>query len=170
MASRYGRNKRRQHREKIADLEKEVLAVRKAAQELEARINDWNEDTITLLGEFSAFLSEPGQMKVNYLIRRLPIRPPISYDCPGPSDMPMDMVSFRVAAMHTFHSLCEEDKVTLSTLIRFYQVNAETGARVYTVGQDLEPFIHLTKRDPQELAFNLATDIINHWTRLRKNR
>jgi hypothetical protein len=174
MASRYGRKKRRQHREQIVALEKEVLAVRKAAQgpirtvqELEAKIDEWNEDTISLLGEYSAFLSEPSQVAVKHLMRRVAIRPPVSYDCnpSHSSDLAMDRVSFRVAALHTFHCMCDEDKVKLSTLIRFYQVNAETGQRVYTVGEDLAPFVHKTHRDPRELAYILAQNIIDHWQR-----
>lgn len=65
MAKRYGRNQRREHRERIAELsvEQERLQIRydlKCAQlrELHQVIDDWDYDIRQLLGAYSAFLVE----------------------------------------------------------------------------------------------------------------
>lgn len=91
MARRYGRNQRRAHRERIAQLDADLHSCEdyaaksfSAVQRLENQIDEWEREICRCLGPYSALLPEPACMVVEHFerLRVLPVREPVSMTVP----------------------------------------------------------------------------------------
>lgn len=173
MAKRYGRNQRRKHRERIAELsvEQERLQIRydlKCAQlrELHQVIDDWDYDIRQLLGAYSAFLVETPSVGGKVPPFRVDVG---GYDdrfCPFPGEMAIGTQTVRL--MQTLrHEISIEDSPHTPYLEQVVRLSHDDGRNLPVVhtAYSIEgrTLMRLGKRDIPYLAQKIAVELAAHW-------
>jgi hypothetical protein len=164
MAKRFGRNQRRKLMAQAA--ERNYYAVmldkeRARTSALKRRIEDWDARIRQEMGEYSAFLSEPGRVEVRRFFERIPIYTPV-YFMPGTDSLDHTTSTLDHITIGLFRVLCDEDVIALRKNIRFVQVNPgrEKVLAAYSMS-DLGAY----KYDRPFLARFIAEEITSFLTR-----
>ena len=137
MASRYGRKKRRQHREMILDLqcterflrqqlagrEREVWAQRRKIEEFQERFNDWNDRVCSLLGPYTSAAINDTTYRVDDLhtVRQMPVMPrlePVDFSR-GPEAIPAQLEYYMENILHLIADLPPRDSTSLARRMFF---------------------------------------------------
>ena len=173
MAKRYGRNQRRKHRERIAELsvEQDRLQIRynhKCAdlRELRRVIDDWDYDVRQLLGAYSAFLVETPTIGGKVPPFRVDIG---GYDnCFSPFPAEMDVEPRFVRLMNTLrHEISIKESPHTPYLEQVVRLAHDDGRNLPVVHTayaiDGRTLMKLGKRDIPFLAQKIAAELAAHW-------
>lgn len=165
MAQRYGRKRRRQHRERIAALEREateIAAQRNRAQAEAARLDyemrEWDEEIRRLLGPQSAFRCEVAEICSPHPIREMPIM-----DRLRPFDMG-DSVLMETPPrerIRRFVLTIERDDMRLKRLIRFMETDGRGGV-AYSISEEAAR-LGWGRREIQYIAQSVAENMVGHF-------
>lgn len=126
MGSRYGRNKRRRHREQVATLQDMLLkrsayldeVLRRSRQQaqhierLKRIFADWDAEIRAFLGPYTSFAINDTTFRVDHpdRVRQMPVMPPLPNLLACPPDHVPEMIEYHAVTMLSFiMGMAEED-------------------------------------------------------------
>lgn len=190
MGSRYGRKKRRQAREQIAELSAHLEicmgeATRQRAERNKARsevefllatMRDWNDEIRALLGPYSSLAIDAQTFRVDHpdQIRQMAIMPPVSTEFLFGGPPAKDSIRYYVETMLQFVcGMAEEDLMRLRRLLTMrIMVGSDTKASAYySISESAWWGIKNGGPEAQRrLAFNAGQDLVRILAALPKKK
>lgn len=172
MAKRFGRNQKRKLREAVASTEKNLSVAKQridSMQGLENALIQWNNDTIRLLGSYTAFqLQVPTRdhgPKGN-IWRQIAIDRNTIWDMPMRADLEIAPMEIRRQLLDIFETRFEQDPMQDATRVRLVQHLGKGGIGLqilYSVSAEME----LQVRDDDMLGDMVRDQFMRYLKRRR---
>lgn len=167
MGRRYGRNQRRRHRERIAELEAQVELsgyLSQKVRRLEGLITEWDQRICWALGNESFFRAEPPKIASRNPIRRRPIAQRLSVLDYAPDSGPIKPLDVVVEDLYRFTLVAEAQPLHLRRYLKIVETNDCGVPAAICMSEGVYHEYGFTPSDRQffaeEIAFQL-TEFVN---------
>ena len=178
MAQRYGRNRKRAHLAKIAELtaahEREANLAKhlgSEARRLRQELEGWDDEITRLLGEYSSFRRTTPVVETTRPLREVPIRPRIrdAYARMAEVGDLVSMDSLTRERMFRFIVMCEPDDVAMRRFVRLIEHDGRTDGFVYSISEAML-LGGLGERDIEYLVREIARQLVRAFNQRRIDR
>lgn len=174
MGNRYGRNQKRQHRERIAALEKmheiDRALLGKVSADLTSlrdEVEEWDEEIRRLLGNHSALRRDTPEIVSSNPIREMPLREPIQ-SLYGSDAAHITMAMPTRERMRRFIFTIRKDDLRMQRLIRFMEADGAGGV-AYSISETAlrQGF---GRREIAYMAHEIASNLVDYWNGQRDKK
>lgn len=169
MSKRYGRNQKRAHRARIAELERSsALEADKGADarrkygDLQSAVTEWDDEIRRLLGTYSALRFKTQEMETSHPIREMAVMQEVRpWSMDDGSLISPSAAEFR-ERMCRWVLKIEEDPMQYRRLFRFTETNGTGMVVAYSLSMDQFMLHGFGPRDELHLAREIARRMVQH--------